>query len=213
MKSPDPQHDNAPTAILADGRVASIRDTFAKSGVYDSRTLQPLWQVNWYAHDWDLLWSDDLQHVARIDRTGYLRNSALHFYDNGKLIRSYACSDLLTGLSGRAFLPYSTGDWHDRWYEDFNLEAGRFAVSLTTARRRINLFGWRFDLGLQESYSFDIETGAIYERSSSGGWVIWAYGAGALLLLLTSALLPRLLWRHVRRRFAARQRGFEVVAQ
>jgi hypothetical protein len=75
-RSPDPQYDGAPTAVLSDGRVLSIRDTFPKSGVYDSRTLQPLWQVDWYDHDWNLLWSDDFQHVARIDRTGYRRNSA-----------------------------------------------------------------------------------------------------------------------------------------
>ena len=150
MRSPDPKCDAAPTTTLSDGRVVSVRDTFPKSGVYDSRTLQPIWQVNWYAHEGDLVWSDDLEYVARIDRTGYRRNSALQFYDNGNLIRSYACTDLLTGLRQSIFLPYSTWDWHEQWYDDFDLVRSRSTVSLTTARRRFYPLDSDFDLGLQE---------------------------------------------------------------
>jgi hypothetical protein len=211
MRSPYPQYDHAPPAMLADGRVVNIAATFAKSGVYDSLTLRPLWQVDWYVREGCLLWSDDLRHVARFDLTGYLRNSALHFYEDGKLIRSYKCTDLLTGLRQRVFLPYSTGDWHDRWYDEFDLTGARTAVSLTTARRRLYLCGWRIDLGLRESYQFDLDTGNIYKREVSGRWVVWAYGTAALLLPLAMGLLARTLWRPVRRRISLAQRGFEVV--
>lgn len=212
MRSWDPKYDDAPMATLSDGRVARIRDTFPKSGVYDSRTLQPLWQVDWYAHEWDLLCSDDLQHVARIDCTGYRRNSALLFYDNGKLIRSYACTDLLTGLRHWRFLPYSTWDWHEQWYQDFDLVASRTEVALSTARRHLYFCGQNFDLGLQESYRFDLETGSIYSRSVTGRWVMWAYGVAALLLVLAPLLVGRSLWRRMRRKKSLRRRGFEVVA-
>jgi hypothetical protein len=212
MRSADPKSDLAPTTTLADGRVVSVRDTFPKSGVYDSRTLQPIWQVNWYSLEWDLVWSDDLQYVARIDRTGYRRNSALQFYDNGHLTRSYACTDLLTGLRQSVFLPYETWDWHERWYQDFDLVRSRSTVSLSTARRGLYPLGYRLDLGLQESYKFDLTTGRIYEQNITGRWVIWAYGLGGLLLVVGLALAVRVVWRRTRRTILQRARGFDVVA-
>ena len=120
MRSWYPKYDGALTATLSDGRVVRIVDTFPKSGVYDSRTLQPVWQIDWYAHESTCSAPTTFSTSARIDRTGYRRNSALLFYDNGKLIRSYACTDLLTGLRQWRFLPYSTWDWHEQWYEDFD---------------------------------------------------------------------------------------------
>src|SRR5690349_10199780 len=82
-----------------------------------------------------------------------------------------------TGLRHRAFLPYETWDWHVRWYERCDLDADHRHVHLSTARRQIYLAGWQINLGLQESYTFDLATGEMLDRQSTGRWRVWLYFA------------------------------------
>jgi hypothetical protein len=211
MRSPDPEGDRALPMTLGDGRVVKIRDAFPKSGVYDARTLAPLWQVNWFAHDWDLEWSDDMRFVVERNRFGCRSRRALSFYADGKLTRTYSTGELLTGLNFEVLLPFTSGDWHTQWYDDFGADHYRSAVNVSTARRQLHFCGGTFDLARQEFYTFDLETGAMLTRRISGAWGVWVYGACALALLIAPPLVLRAIWRRWRSRRANGQRGFEVV--
>jgi hypothetical protein len=67
MLSPDIRGDQTPTASLPGGRIVNLHDVFWKSGVYQSSTLEPAWQVDWFSQQRDLLYSDDLDwEMARL---------------------------------------------------------------------------------------------------------------------------------------------------
>ena len=170
MLSPDAGSDQTSTATLPDGRVVNLHDLFSKSGVYNSSTLDPVWQVDWFALKRDLLCSDDLQHVARLNRYGFRSNWAIAFYDEGKRVRTYDCPTLLTSMNWDRCLPFSTWDWHTRWYDAFDLDAGHKTVLLSTARRRVYVLGQEIDLGRQEFYTIDLSSGALVigDRSARG---------------------------------------------
>lgn len=115
---------------------------------------------------------------------------------------------LLTRMRGPRYLPFTTWDWHTKWYDDFELDAGRRNVLLSTARRRVPVTGPDFDLGFQAFYTFDLASGALVSQRSAGAWVLWAYGIalGSLLVVLLFATG----WS-LRRIGAARyRRGFPV---
>jgi hypothetical protein len=208
MLSRDRLYDARPAATLPDGRVVNLADTFGGSGLYDAVTLRPRWRVNWFSLQGDLYHSPDFRHVLRVNRGGLDRGWVLRFYGNGVLVREYDAASVLTGLRSILFLPYSTWDWHVRWYDDYDLDplTGRFF--LTTPRRRFLFYGHRLDLGLQESYTFDLSTGAILSQKVSGAWVLWAYGVLIPVAFALAMIATRALWRRFRRR--ARGRGFPV---
>ena len=215
MRFPRPEHDYAPPFTLPGGRVVVIRDTFDQSGVYAARTLEPLWQVDWCEHDFNLLHSPDFRHVVRFNPQALGSDWALSFFDDGRLVKAYAASDLLTGLRTHGFFRFTPSGWHTVWYESLDLDPMRRQVHLSTARRTFPLPGGRrrLDLGLQEFYAFDLATGAVVSERVTGAWRPWAYGAVAIAILVTLLLALRMLWRALRRWRAAmdRRRGFAVV--
>jgi hypothetical protein len=202
--------DQAPTATLPDGRVVNVHDTFPKSGVYDASTFKPVWQVTWFSLQWDLLWSDDLRYVARLNRQGFRSDWAIAFYDQGKLTHSYNCSFLLPHMNSASCLPFETWDWHVRWCDNVDLDATHKTLLLATARRRTHIDEYTIDLGRQEFYEFDLATGSLLSSRSSGAWVIWKYPAA----LVTAVVLLWFTIRKLLRRIEAssRRRGFPIVA-
>src|SRR4051812_14929823 len=44
-----------PIATLPNGETVNLRDTFRKCGVYDAATLAPIWQVDWFEQEWNLV--------------------------------------------------------------------------------------------------------------------------------------------------------------
>lgn len=209
MVSPMPDYDREPMATLPDGRVVDVHQAFAASGVYDASTLMPIWEVDWFAFRHDLMVSDDLRHIAWFGRRGMHTDSALEFYEDGGLIRSYNCGQLLTSLRGNWCLPFTSCDWHTQWYADYGLSADRRTVLVSTMRRRVFVFGYRIDLGLQEFYEFDLTNGAMVSRRVDGAWVVWAYAAGVVAACGVLIIVARAIWRRVR--WVDRRRGFSVV--
>jgi hypothetical protein len=208
MLSPDAEYDQKPTATLPNGRVINVHDLFLKSGVYDASTLEPAWQVGWFAQRRDLLCSDDLQHIAWLNRQGFRSSWAIAFYDGGKLVRTYQCASLLTGMKGDWCLPYSTWDWHTRWYDRFDLDADRRNVLLSSARRQVYVMGYEVDLGRQERYSFDLASGTLVSKQLVGAWIIWAYGFVFVSLMVAFVIAARWVSRKIRA--PGRRRGFAV---
>ena len=101
----DKQQDEGSTATLPDGREVDVREAFGKSGCYDAKSLSPLWQVSWYAPQWNIRWSQDFSHIALIDPHRDPRwEGYLEFWHDGTLIKHYNGRDLLTSLRQEEFL-------------------------------------------------------------------------------------------------------------
>jgi hypothetical protein len=198
MLSPDARYDQTSTATLPDGRTINVHDVFSKSGLYNASTLEPVWQVDWFSLQHDLLCSGDLRYVARLNRQGYRSTWAIVFYDGGKETHSYDCRFLLPSMRGEWCLPYSTWDWHTQWYEDFDLDADQKNVLLSTARRRTYLMGHAVDLGRQEFYSFDLAHGTLVTRKTTGSWMIWAYGAAFVSLIVALVFAGKWILRRLK---------------
>jgi len=200
MVSPTADFDGPhPVAFsLPDGRTVVLRDTFQKSGAYDSATLVPIWQVDWFSLKGDLCWSADLGDVVRLNRFGLTSDWALAFYHDGRPVRRYDCKYLLTAFRHERFLPYETWDWHTAWYDVFEFDQNR--LRLSTARRRLSFGDREFDLGFQEFYTFDMSTGAVIAFSTVGSRRIWWYFAGVVFVV---CVIPLLFW--FRRRKRSRQ--------
>ena len=178
MVSDNVKDDHVLPFALPDGREINIRDTFAKSGCYDAATLAPLWQVEWYTFPYCLGWSPDFSNVARLNIHGIEHDPDFPFTMIGQLTKEYNCNFLLTGLRSPYLLPFSTWDWHTQWYDKFEVEGNRLALS--TVRRRLYIYGFEINLGLQEFYEFDLGTGEVASFRSEGGWVMWVYLLGLL---------------------------------
>ena len=202
-------NDQTPTATLPDGRTVNLRATFAKSGVYDATTLAPIWQVDWFAQPEDLLLSADFLHAARLNIHGFHSNWALTFYDRGNAIQNYDCAHLLTHMSNIRCIPFTSSNWHYRWYEVFDLSPDATQLQLSTVRRRTYLFGRVIDFGFQEHYTFDLATGSIVNQRTTGVWRMAVYATTILALVVLPVMAVRLLWHRAKSSTRLR-RGFPI---
>jgi hypothetical protein len=208
MLSPYPGSDANAVVGFPDGRLVNLHDNFCSSGVYDVLTFETIWLVNWYSLKYELLSSDDLRYVARLNQSGFGARWAIAFYEEGNLTKEYTGAELLTGMKHWIFLPARSGA-HTWWCEKLELNAEHNQLMLETARRRIYIAGHEVDLGLREFYTFDLATGSIVSRRTAGAWLIWVYGFAVVALVMTLFLLARWGWRKIRS--LKRYRGFLVV--
>lgn len=193
------------TVKLLDGHEIDVRATFAESVEYDTSTLGLVWKINRYAFPFEICWFDDFEHYALLNRFAIARGPAVSFFHQNKLVRQYSPDEILTGLGRARFLPFTSGDWHYVWYDQFNREGNGLALS--TTRREYWLYGHRIDLGRKEFYTFDLVTGEITSRRVMGAWYVWAYGAGFVGALAASLFVFRLGWRRARRELLVRRRS------
>ena len=188
MRNPQAEGDRSKPFTIPDGRAIDIRDTFPKSGVYDSSTLHPIWQVDWSSLENELRWSADFSDLVRLNIHGLDSDWALRFYNEGRLVKSYPCTYLLTRLRNHFVIPFSTWDSHFEWYDHYELEGSRLLVS--TVPRQLHLWGHTRDLQFQEVYTFDLHTGAVLSRRIIGESFLWRYaGAGAAALVLLALMI------------------------
>ena len=150
-------HSRPGTVSLPCGQV----QTFQTSGCYDTATLKPIWQVNWYAFPGDLQYSSDLSCVAW--RNGY---PAICFYHDGKLVRQYNLDQLLVALRNRWLYDYSYD--HFAWYDKSKFAIEGDELKLSTCTRGFYLYGQRFNLGWHEDYRFSLLTGEMTDRHIGG---------------------------------------------
>ena len=204
MISPAIDYDKKHAApfLLPGGRSVMLHEAFSESGSYDSATLAPFYQVDWFSYRRDLRWSNGFTNIVRLnpfalggDRFGYAGRWALTFYHEGRLTRRYGSQDLLTGLRHPLFFDLATWDWYARWWSQFDAEENR--LDFSTARRQLHLFGFKLDLGLQEFYRFDLASGAMISRSSTWATAGWGYLAATLIIL---SMITAGLWWFRRRR-------------
>jgi hypothetical protein len=169
MISDVPSWDRAESFVLRDGSAITLRDVFPKSGCYDAITLEPIWQVDWFAFNWNLETSADFTHVVWLHEKAMKGGAALEFYTNGELVRAYRCLDLLKHMNSALLLDFTSANWHSEWYDwrSFQL-AGCDRLYLSTGRRQFWMSGHQFDLGYQEHYTFDLATGEIREITYTG---------------------------------------------
>ena len=124
----------------------TLRKQYNQSGLYPNNgSGRPLWMVDWYA--FSIYASSDGTHLVRmgswprvIGGEANLEQLAFSFYENGKLIRHYMISDLVTNP---AVLEVS--DEHFNWIKDltFDDESGQLKVLTLDAH----------------PYTFEVKTG------------------------------------------------------
>jgi hypothetical protein len=201
MISPDPEQDatNPDTFTLPSGVTGRVHELFCESGCYDAQTLRPIWHLDWYAHELDLESSPDFSRIVRLHVGAFRGGPAVQFYVEGKLVRSYTCTDLLQHLCSHRLLPYTSWDWHTVWYGPSEMtHDGGFR--LATARRQFGLFGHVFDLGYHEVYSFDLESGAVRSVSHEGQNRFWLHVTGLVAIPVICGVALRLTARIVHAR-------------
>jgi hypothetical protein len=205
----NPFPEPPPVATLPNGQTVNLRDKFKKPGVYDAATLAPIWQVDWFAQPEDLLLSDDFLHAVRMNIHGLRSNWALVFYDHGNPVQTYDCPQLLRHLRNIRCVPFTSGNWHFVWYDNFHLSNDGTQLELSTVRRQLFLPGHKFDLGYQEHYTFNLVTGAIINQRTTGVWRIATYAAALLAMIVLPLMALRFLWQRSRSSTRLR-RGFPV---
>lgn len=211
MHSTNPDLEPPPIVNLPDGTSLPLRGTFARSGLYDVATLSAFWTTLDYWEAWEVRWSPNLDHIVRLNEYGFRSITGVEFFDRNGYVRSYACSELMTGLRFDLCVPFTSANWHDVWYGDYDLDpSGRF-VELSTVRRRGHFFAHTIDLGRQEFYKFDLATGNIVEQRVTGRLLVWLYLAALLAFpaLCTTAL--RHSWRWLNARLSHTKPGFPVI--
>ena len=176
MRSFDVAYDEKHPVMFSmpGGRSIVLHEVFPKSGTYDSTSFAPIWQVDWYAFEYCLRWSPNFDDVVRLNTHALNSNWASAFYHSGRLTHQYDKQDLLTGLRHPVFFPLSTWDWYSKWYDEFEVHQNQ--LFLSTSRRRITPFGLEVNLGLKESYVFDLSSGTVINRSTSGTGHMWLQG-------------------------------------
>ncbi|HJQ78993.1 MAG TPA: hypothetical protein VJ828_03515, partial [Lacipirellulaceae bacterium] len=183
--------DEGRMAVLPDGQIVDLRETFPASGCYPINSTTPLWTAPWEEIDrWTV--SDDCRYLVRWNRFGdgsYGREDGgilswgLKFYDRGKEIKAYSVAELVDYPS---LMPYTSADWHFDWLADgfedsLIIKDGLFLLRTST----------------HERYSFDVKTGEIVEQFRIWRRVTWT-GIGLALALAGSAILVLRGRRHAR---------------
>lgn len=145
---------------FVEGQDAAIRKIYSRSGLYkNDGSSTPLWTIDWYSHKDEVYVSSDGKHVVRMGpwpRLGNerhpepggpsLKQLAVAFHENGKLLKEYTIDDLVDDTK-----KLSTSISHFEWKKDVELDEGLGRFTVTT------LEGKRF--------VFDIGAGEIVERS------------------------------------------------
>lgn len=174
---------------LSSGDEINFLAEFPKSGVYRIASRKLIYEIDWFCLEHELLASDDLNDIARLNRFG--GDWALRFYHRGIEGSSYQISQLLTSFADERFRPFQTWDYFHAWHEDFDLVRGQLVV--TTIGREFHGFPLRFN----EVHTFDLGSGALTHTEVHNGIFWLAIGLiGVLAFLMVSLLLAKLSKRN-----------------
>jgi hypothetical protein len=183
--------DEGRMAVLPDGKIVDLRETFPASGCYPIGSTKPLWTAPWESIDrWTV--SDDCRYLVRWNEFGdgsYGRidggtlSWGLKFYDRGKEIKTYDVAELVDYPS---LMPFTSSDYHFDWigydYDDsLIIKNGLFLLQTST----------------HERYAFDVTTGEIIEQFRL--WrLVTRTGVVLTLAAIGSVVFAVRGWRHAR---------------
>lgn len=179
---------HAGSYTLPDGRIVDVAATFPESGLYEVKSLKPLWIWEGYAHRDDFAISSDLSSFAVLVPQALEPNGvALGFFHEGKETARYRAHDLVKAFRSSVYLEKSLVDgFHLEWSGE--MKADGQSLSLTTASRRYVPF-------YRESYRFDFASGKMTEAHVTSVWLVFGPA-----LLLFGVLVVWLIRRTLRRR-------------
>lgn len=136
-----------PSAYAGNTRDENIRSHYNVSGLYSkSDSLTPIWTVDWYAFRVNI--SSDGKYLVRWGDWPIIHDYdalALEFYENGRVIKSYAVKDLVMSPS---LLPETVS--HYEWEETSSFDAEQEVLWLKTLNK--------------EEYTFNLTTGEVIKR-------------------------------------------------
>lgn len=150
-------------------KIRAIRQTYTQSGLYrNDGTSTPLWTVDWYAYDVDVA-SDGIHLVRHGPWASCVDQEAFSFLANGKLVRTYAVSEL---IDLKFLLPHSVS--HFQWSHGSRLDdaALRYAVSTKDGN----------------SFVFDITDGSIVQETRYARIMKWT-GFAAIPIVIVGLIV------------------------
>ena len=167
---------------LSGGEIIDFLTAYPRSGVYEVASKQLDYPIDWFSLEREVLASDDLAYVARLNRFG--GDWALKFYAHGAEVRTYKVDELLTGFADERFRPFVTWDYFHPWHDEFELRDGH--VVLTTVNREV--FG--VPIGFREIHTFQLATGSLQNTEVQNGPMrLLIGGVGLLIIIITSVFL------------------------
>lgn len=193
MLSPGPPaQDRLRSSNSSDSaKLLEVRAKYAQSGLYrNDGSTTPLWTVNWYSFDADVA-SDGVHLVRHGPWASRTSDEAFSYFANGKLIRSYQISEL---VSAEFLLPHSVS--HFFWAKNINFDDAKLQTSVST-----------YD---GNSFVLSVTTGQVVEQKLRAKWwvclvvvyVSASIGAFLYLCYKLSRLwaegrlrLPKRVWR------------------
>jgi hypothetical protein len=127
---------------------------YPSAGLYQADgASQPLWKVDWYAHEGEVFLAPDGQHLARLGpwaQGGVYDELAVAFYQNGTLMKSYLVRDLVANPQA---LPHSVS--HYQWHNEVTFDPDQLHLTIATVP------------GI--TYRFDVTTGEMVKPGAAGG--------------------------------------------
>lgn len=166
---------------LSNGVEVDFMAVFPRAGVYRLASQELVYEIPWFCLEREVVISDDLEHIARINRFG--SNWALKVYDHGIEVSSFTLNQMLTSFTGEQYRPFSTWDYFHPWHEDFELKGGQ--IQVTTVERE--LFG--FPIHFNEVHTFDFKSGSLTHTTIHNGLFWGAVGGACLVIFLATSLL------------------------
>ena len=174
--------DQVTNPRLSNGESIDFLATFPRSGVYELPSKRLDYPIDWFSLEREVLASDDLSCVARLNRFG--GDWALKFYDRGEAVRTHTLNDLLTGFADERFRPFVTWDYFHPWHERFELRGDH--VEVTTIGREVS----GVPIGFREVHTFDLTTGTLlHTEVQNRPKQLLIGGLGLLSFTIVSAFL------------------------
>ncbi len=158
-----------------------VLDRYPRSGVYDAKTDELLWEIQEEGYEKNFLFSSEFESWVWIQPYAPwskldLTLPALRFYHQDHLQREWAFSDILRSPATSYFYP-----WEGYWLKSASINGSQ--LHLTTYAREMRFDGNRFPLGGGESHRFDLNTGRLLHSETENS-LVWVYPVSLGLFVL-----------------------------
>jgi len=185
---------------LPDGRLVDFGKHFAKPGIYNLSDFDLVSEFDFVFPSLNMLWNDDFSSIVVLNQYAahFLGDWALGFVHEGKLIKTYECDELLTEMRETRRLPIKFPGGIFDWHDDKKFKKNGSRLTVATAPRRLFSRNPRSEIGFQEFYEFDFETGEMLSsrvENTKFKTIIVFIGILVALVIAICIWIGKILWK------------------